>query len=302
MHYRLAGLFLLCGCLLPLASQQPQLPVFHANVGEVLVQVSVLDRHGRAVTDLPESDFTIYENGVPQKVDSFSAGDAPVSQGILVDNSGSMESKRIQVDEAALNFVRAGNPQDETFIVKFNDLYHLVAPFTNNIAALEKGLGEIHPAYSTAMYDAIIRGVEYMNRWAQRPKKVILLISDGEDDSSAHDLEQTEHILQAQNAPMIYCIGLSDKGDDSFVRKENARALHAIADLTGGAAYFPKSLSQVNAVTRKVAHDIRQQYSFTYISNQPAPGYHAIRVEVNDPHQKHLQALTRRGYFRGQDQ
>ncbi|MGH9475124.1 MAG: VWA domain-containing protein [Terriglobales bacterium] len=296
LHFRVVALslFLLAAAW----TQQPSIPVFHAEVGEVLVQVSVLDRHGRAVTDLPASGFTVYENGVVQKIDSFSSGDAPISQGILVDNSGSMASKRVQVDEAALNFVRAGNPQDETFIVKFNDLYHLVAPFTNNIAVLERGLGAIHPAYSTAMYDAVIRGVEYMNRFARRPKKVILLISDGEDDSSAHSLEQTETILQAQDAPMVYCIGLFDRGDDSFVRNENARALHAIADWTGGAAYFPKNLSQVNVITRKVAQDIRLQYSLIYQSNQPAPGYHAIRVEVKDPHHKHLRALTRRGYYR----
>ncbi|MGH9466230.1 MAG: VWA domain-containing protein [Terriglobales bacterium] len=293
---RLTALFLFG--LAALRAQKPQVPTFRTDVGEVLVQVSVLDRHGQAVLHLPESDFTIYENGVAQKPDYFSAGDAPVSLGILVDNSGSMSSKRAQVDRAALNFVRAGNPQDQAFIVKFNDEYHLVAPFTSSIEALEKGLGEINPAYSTAMYDAVIRGVEYLNRYGTRAKKVILLISDGADDSSAHSLQQTEQILEQQNAPMIYCIGLSDPGDSRFVRRENARVLRSIADLTGGLAYFPRSLSQVNTVTRQVAHDIRLQYSMMYRSSARGPGYHAIRVVVHDPHQQHLRAYTRRGYYR----
>ncbi|MGH9412355.1 MAG: VWA domain-containing protein [Terriglobales bacterium] len=289
-------------CLLlfiPLAcAQTAAVPIFRANVGEVLVQVSVLDKGGAAVTGLPESDFTIYDNGVEQKPDSFSSGDAPVSLGILVDNSGSMRPKRVQVDRAALNFVRAGNPDDEAFIVKFNDEYHLVAPFTSSIAALEKGLGEVNPNYATAMYDAIIRGVEYMNRYGKRSKKVILLISDGADDASAHSLQQTEQILRAQNAPMIDCIGLTDSDDSGWVRRENAKVLREIAALTGGLAYFPRNLSQVNDVTRKVAHEIRLQYSFIYRSSQAAPGYHSIRVEVRDPHRKHLRALTRRGYWR----
>ncbi|MGH9487738.1 MAG: VWA domain-containing protein [Terriglobales bacterium] len=286
--------------LLAAAAQgtQGSIPVYRANVGEVLVQVSVLDRHGRAVLHLPQSDFTVYDNGALQSIGSFSSGDAPVSQGILVDNSGSMESNRAQVDRAALNFVRAGNPQDRTFIIKFNDLVHLVAPFTNNIAALESGLGSINPAYSTALYDALIRGAEYMNRYATRTHKVMLLISDGADDSSAHSLSQTERILQAQNSPMIYCIGLTDPGDDHFSRRQNEKVLRALASLTGGLAYFPKNLRQVNAITLRVARQIRQQYSFVYRATDPTPGYHFIRVVVRDPRHKRLRSITRRGYYR----
>lgn len=279
-------------------AQQQSVPIFRANVGEVLVQVSVLDQHGRAVTGLPQSDFTVYDNAVEQTLDSFTSGDAPVSAGILVDNSGSMRSKRVQVDRAALNFVRAGNPDDQTFIVKFNDEYHLVAPFTGRISVLEQGLGDINPDYATAMYDAIIRGVEYLNRYAKNSKKVILLISDGADDASGHNLEQTEQILRAQNAPLIYCIGLSDKEDSGWVQRDNARVLNQIAELSGGLAYFPKNLNQVNAITRKVAQDIRLQYSLVYRSSQTAPGYHAIRVVVHDPHHKRLHVVTRRGYWR----
>ncbi|MGH9393913.1 MAG: VWA domain-containing protein [Terriglobales bacterium] len=274
---------------------------FRASVGEVLVQANVLDRHGRSINDLPQSDFTILENGVRQKIDSFSHDDAPVSVGILVDNSGSMQSKRIKVDQAALNFVRASNLQDEVFIVKFNDEYHLASPFTNSIPQLEQGLGDIDPQAGTAMNDAIIRSVEYLNQKGKHPKKVLLLITDGQDDASSHSLPQTIRMIQSQDAPVIYCIGLLDREDSKAVQRDSQKVLIQIANETGGAAYFPKDLDQVDAITRKVAQDIRLQYSLVYRSNQPPPGYHAITLEVSDPHLKHLKAHTRRGYYRTGD-
>lgn len=264
----------------------------------MLVQVSVLDRHGNSVNDLPASDFSVYENGVLQQVDSFSHADTPISVGIIVDNSASMTPRRLQVDQAALNFVRASNPGDEVFIVKFNDEYHLASPFTNNIAALEKGLGELDPSSSTALYDTLLRATDYVIHQGRRAKKVLLLVSDGADDTSTHDLPQLLRVLSARDAPMIYCIGLADKEDGRTLERESEQALREIAAATGGVAYFPQSLRDVDAVTRKVAQDIRLQYSLVYRSNQTASGFHAIRVEVSDPHQKHLTAHTRRGYVR----
>lgn len=275
---------------------------FQANVGEVLVQANVLDKHGRSVDTLPASDFTVFENGVAQKVDSFTHDDAPVSVGILVDNSGSMRPKRISVDQAALNFVRASNPQDEVFIVKFNDEYHLASPFTNSIPALEKGLGEIDPQAGTALYDAIINAVAYLNKYGKRSKKVLLLITDGQDDASSHDLKQALSIVQSQDAPLIYCIGLVDKEDGNATRKASHKVLMQFADATGGLAYFPKDLDQVDGITKKVAQDIRLQYSLVYRSNQTAPGFRAIRLEVHDPHHKHLTAQTRKGYYKAANQ
>jgi VWFA-related protein len=292
------GLILILGLAATCQQTTQQAPAFtfHANVGEVLVQASVLDNKGRTVNSLPAGDFTVYENGVKQNVESFSHDDAPVSVGILVDNSGSMRTKRIQVDQAALNFVRASNENDEVFIVKFNDEYHLASPFTNSIPALEKGLGEIDPQAGTALYDAIINGVTYLNKYGKRPKKVLLLITDGQDDASSHDLKQTLTLLQSLDAPEIYCIGLVDKDDSGSSRKESRKVLLQFADATGGLAYFPSNLDQVDAITNKVARDIRQQYSLVYRSNQSGPGFRSIKVEVKDPHLKHLTAHTRIGY------
>lgn len=286
-----------------LAAQAPAHPVapqpaftFTANVGEVLVQTDVLDKKGREITDLPGTDFSVFENGVRQVIRSFSHDDAPVSVGILVDNSGSMRPKVVQVDRAALNFVRSSNPQDEVFIVKFNDEYHLVAPFTNSIPALEKDLGSIEPESSTALYDAIINADTYLRQYGKHPKKVLLLVTDGQDDASSHTLQQTLRLLQSQNAPLIYAIGLVDKDDSRGARKESRQVLQEFADATGGLAYFPQNLDQVDGITRMVAADIRQQYSLVYRSDQTTPGFRAIRVEVKDQRRKHLTAHTRKGY------
>ena len=272
---------------------------YKTTVGEVLVQANVLDKHGKAVNNLPQGDFTVLENGVPQKIESFSHADAPVSVGILVDNSGSMRPKRLRVDQAALNFVRASNPQGEVFIVKFNDEYQLAAPFTNSIPRMEQGLGEINPEAGTALYDAMIRGITYLSKNARHPKKVILLISDGEDDASSHSLAQAMALVQAPDAPLIYTIGIFGSDDSRSARKEASKVLQKFADASGGNAYFPKDLNEVNAITGQVARDIRLQYSLVYRSNQTTPGFRAIRVEVKDPHQKNLKAHTRNGYIAG---
>ncbi len=280
------------------AQQAPNSGItFRADVANVLVQANVLDKHGHSVNNLPASDFTVYENGVKQKVDTFSHDDTPVSVGILVDNSGSMRPNVAAVDAAAMTFVRASNPQDEVFEVLFNDEYHLVSPFTNDIAKLEEGLGSLDPDEGTALYDTIIRAAAYLKRYGTRPKKVLLLITDGDDDASSHSLQQTLKIVQAQNAPLIYCIGLVDKGEGGDFRRQSRKVLLQFAEDSGGVAYFPKNLRQVDAITQKVARDIRLQYSLVYRSNQTRPGYHTIRLEVKDPKLKNLHAYTRRGFY-----
>lgn len=273
--------------------------VFHANVGEVLVHATVLDKSHRSVTGLPEGDFSLFENGVPQRIEYFAREDAPVSVGILVDNSGSMRDKRPEVNQAALNFVRSSNAQDEVFIVNFNDEYYLDAEFTDNIAKLQQGLEQIESRGGTALYDAIIASLDYLNQNAKNDKRVLLVVTDGDDNSSRYTLEQTIRLVQAENPPLIYCIGLVDPDDTRSMKKSAERTLSSLADTTGGVSFFPKNLNQVDAITRQVAQDIRSQYTFSYHSNQTGTGFRAIRVEVRDPKQKHLAVRTRTGYFKG---
>ena len=299
----------LAGCLSLLAggaaAQQaptgrPQAPfVFKANVGEVLVHATVLDKDHHTVPNLPETDFSVFENGVPQRLDYFAHDDAPVSVGILVDNSGSMRDKRPEVEQAAINFVRASNPQDEDFVVNFNDEYYLDAPFTSSIARLQQGLQQIESRGGTALYDAIIASFDYLNQNAKNDKRALLVITDGDDDASRYTLEQTAKILQTQNAPLIYCIGLLDSDDTRSMKRDAQRALKALSDATGGESFFPKDLAQVDSITRAVAQDIRSQYTLSYHSNQTGDEYRAIRVEVKDKKLKHLSVRTRSGYYQG---
>jgi Ca-activated chloride channel family protein len=271
--------------------------IFRTNVREVLLHITVLDKKGRSIPGLTQSDFTIYENNVPQKINYFAHEDAPVSMGILIDNSGSMRDKRPEVNKAALNFVRAGNPQDETFIVNFNDEYYLDADFTNNIGKLQEGLDKIESRGGTALYDAIIASLDELNRYAHNDKRVLLVVTDGADNTSRYTLEETVRALQAEKGPIIYCIGLQSPDDSHSERRRSEHALKEIASATGGVAYMPKDLTQVDAITREVAADIRQQYTITYHSSLHTPGFRAINVVVKAPHEKGLVARTRPGYW-----
>lgn len=281
------------------AQKGAQVPyVFRTNVGEVLVHATVLDKKNHPVTGLPQSDFAIEENGAPQKIDYFTSEDAPVSLGLLIDNSGSMRTKRPEVDRAALNFVRASNPGDEVFVVNFNDEYYLDAEFTNNVAKLQDGLDHIDSRGGTALYDATIASLDHLNQDGKKPKKVLLIITDGEDDASRYTLEQTVRMAQAEKGPLIYCIGLI--GDMGGGEKRHAeRALKAMAEATGGQAFFAKNLSEVDALTHELAGEIRQQYTLAYRSNQAAPGFRRIDVSVHSPHMKDLKVLARSGYYQG---
>ena len=263
----------------------------------MLIHATVLDHKHHSVQNLPESDFAVYENGVRQHLEYFADEDAPVSVGILIDNSGSMRDKRPEVNEAALNFVRASNRDDEVFVVNFNDEYYLDAPFTNSISKLQDGLQQIESRGGTALYDAIIASLDYLNHKARNDKRVLLVVTDGDDNASRYTLEQTLRLVQAGNPPLIYCIGLRDSDDTRSMRKEAERTLKALGDATGGNAFFPKNLSQVNEITRDVAQSIRSQYTLAYHSNQSGPGYRTIRVEVKDPKLKHLEVRTRGGYY-----
>ncbi|HXE31297.1 MAG TPA: VWA domain-containing protein [Terriglobales bacterium] len=279
---------------------QQQAPyTFHANVGEVLLHATVLDSKNRSIEDLPQSDFSLFENGVPQHIEYFAKEDAPVSVGILVDNSGSMSDKRPEVNQAALNFVKASNPGDEVFVVNFNDEYYLDAEFTSSIAKLQQGLQQIESRGGTALYDAVIASLDYLNQNAKNDKHVLLVVTDGDDNASRYTLEQAIRLVQAENPPLIYTIGLEDPDDTRSMKKSAERTLKALSQTTGGEAFFPKSLNQVDAITRQVAQDIRTQYTFSYHSNQTGDGYRTIRLEVNDPKLKHLTVRTRPGYYHG---
>lgn len=268
------------------------------SVTEVVLYATVVDKREHLVTNLQKQDFTVYEDGTPQTISSFREEDVPVSMAILVDNSASMQDKRAAVNRAALDLVRASNPQDEAFIVNFSDEAFLDQDFTSNIDLLDKGLSHMDAKGGTALYDAIIAAADHLSKKAQRAKQVILIITDGEDNSSSATLADTVKRIQALQGPIVYSIGLlyNDSGSEAH---QAHKALETLSDQTGGIAFFPKSLDQVDAIAAEVARDIRQQYIIGYHPTRPisAGGYRSIQVDARAKGYGKLTVRTRAGYF-----
>jgi Ca-activated chloride channel homolog len=268
------------------------------EVQEVLLYATVVDPHNRLITNLDRNAFQVYEDGQPQQITSFHHDDVPVSLGIVIDNSGSMRDKRPKVNQAALNLVRASNPQDEVFIVNFNEDAILDQDFTSNIDLMKEALDHIDSRGGTAMYDAVVASADQLTKGAKREKKVLLVVTDGEDNESRVTLEDAVRRVQADSGPTIYTIGIL--GDDREAKRAH-RALERLATETGGVAYFPKDLTQVDEISRAVAHDIRNQYTLGYKPSRPQSqgGFRNVKVEAHDGRSK-LQVRTRSGYFAGQ--
>jgi Ca-activated chloride channel family protein len=211
-----------------------------------------------------------------------------------------MRDKRPAVNQAALNLVRASNPQDEVFIVNFNDEYFLDQDFTGNIEQLREALERIESRGGTALYDAMVASADHLKKNGRLEKKVLLVVTDGEDNASRESLEQGIRRLQAENGPTVYTIGIL--GGESHQRRAK-RALQEIADQTGGVSFFPKDLSEVDNISRTVAHDIRNQYTIGYKPSNPQErgGYRSVRVEAHARGYGKLQVRTRSGYYAGQE-
>ena len=253
--------------------------VFRKDVDEVLLHASVIDDKQHIVTTLDRSDFTVFEDGKPQNIISFHHEDIPVSMGIIIDNSGSMREKRNKVNQAALNLVRSSNPKDEVFVVNFNDEYYLDQDFTNDLLKLKEALDKIDARGGTALYDAVVASAEHLKRFARLEKKVLFVVTDGEDNASNETLEQAVKHLQEENGPSVYAIGIL--GDEEHPKRAK-RALEIMTQRTGGIAFFPKTLDEVDEISRTVAHDIRNQYAIGYKPTNPRGngGFRQIRVDA----------------------
>ena len=270
------------------------------NVEEVSLNVTVIDNKGRIVQDLQQSDFRVLENDKPQTLISFQHADVPVSIGLIVDNSGSMYKKRPAVNKAALDLIEASNPKDEAFVVNFADEAYIDQDFTSSVAQLRQGLSHIEARGGTALYDAVVASADKLATDSKNPKQVIILITDGEDNASTLNLEQTIRRVQQLSGPVIYSIGLLFGDEMSRSEAHHAqRALQLLSDETGGIAYFPGSLEEVDEIAAEVARDIRSQYTLGYHSTTPSsiPGFRRIAVTAQAKGHGKLFVRTRTGYF-----
>jgi Ca-activated chloride channel family protein len=274
--------------------------VFHSDVQEVVLHATVIDDKQRIITNLDKNAFTVFEDGKLQVIKSFRHEDIPISLGIVIDNSGSMREKRAKVNKAAINLVRASNPQDEVFVVNFSDEYFLDQPFTSKINLLQNALEKYETRGGTALYDAVVASAEELKKHGKLQKKILFVVTDGEDDASRESLEQAVRRLQEENGPTVYAIGILGEERQRRAR----RALETLSERTGGIAFFPRTLDEVDEISGTVARDIRSQYTIGYKPTTPksAGGYRTIRVDARAGGHGKLTVRTRSGYYAGQEQ
>ncbi len=267
------------------------------DVHLVALQASVHDRHGLFVSDLTERDFEVYEDGVRQSIQLFRHEDVPVTVGLVVDHSGSMRPKLTEVVAATRSFVKSSNPEDQMFVVNFNEKVTMGLPialrYTGSADELERAIWRSHPAGMTALYDAVTEGLRRV-RESNRDRKVLVVVSDGGDNASKASLDQVVKLAE-QSSAVIYAIGIFDPDDP----ERNTKALTRLARATGGEAFFPDKLDEVVALCDGIAHDIRNQYTIGYVSTNDKrdDSYRRVRVAARSKDYGRLSVRTRSGYI-----
>ena len=290
----------------PIPPPAPQVPSGYAiqrDVNLVVLHASVVNARGQFVPGLRQENFRVFEDKIEQKLTLFRQEDVAVSLGLVIDNSGSMRDKIAQVRTAAVTFIKTSNPQDEAFVVNFNDDFYLdtVRDFTTDFGELNDALERIDSRGSTALYDAVIGSLDHLRK-GHKDKKVLLVITDGLDNASRRSLENAVREAQRSDA-VIYAIGVFSDDDLKQNRGQMRRARGALTELTtatGGLAFFPDSAADTEALCTQIAHDIRNQYTLVYNpTNEARDGkFRAVRLDVTPPRgMGKLSVRTRTGYF-----
>ena len=283
----------------PPAAQPDQMPLIRVDTRLVVCHTTVADKNGHLVTDLPQSAFHVFENDVPQPIQRFKREDVPVSLGLIVDNSGSMRDKRAKVAAAAIALAKDSNPEDEVFVVNFNDEAFLDLPhgkdFTSEIKEMEEALTRIDSRGGTAMRDAVRMSIDHLKEKAHKDKRVLVVVTDGNDNSSVISFENLLKASQ-QSEVLIYAVGLLSE-EERREAKRAERALNDLAVATGGEAFFPKELSEVDRIAHQVARDVRNQYTIAYSPTNTAMdgSYRKIKITVDAPGKPTVR--TRSGYY-----
>ena len=276
--------------------QAEKTPVTTFKVGADLVQlnVSVFDSNWKVIRGLPQSAFTVLENGVKQEISVFRQEDVPVSMGLVIDNSASMKDKRDRVVSAAIAMIKASNPDDEVFVATFSDEPAVTQDFTSDLRLLEKGMSSIQAKGETAMRDAVLLGTQHLRNRAKRDKRVLVVITDGEDNASVASQQRLIEFAHQNNA-IVYGIGLLGGEQPESAARARQR-LEELTNATGGRSWFPGDVSAIAAITPEIAHEIRNQYVVGYTPSDTTKDgkFRKVTVEVNVPG---AVVRTREGYF-----
>jgi VWFA-related protein len=279
------------------ALAQEALPVFRTESNLVILHVNVFDKRSDAVPDLPRESFKIFEDDQPQDITFFGGEDVPVAVGLVLDASGSMIAREHMVIAGGTAFARSSHPEDELFTIHFNEAvkYGLppTIPFTNNAALLHSALAAYRPGGRTALYDAVIAGLEHLERSAHQ-KHVLVVLSDGEDNASSYSKDEMIDRARASDA-IVYTVSNANRrvgmpGDPGVLRK--------LADVTGGVAYFPSSDDKVIENFDELAGNIRRGYSIGYVPTNANHDekFRRVKVLVSAPGRTNLSVRTRDGY------
>jgi VWFA-related protein len=273
---------------------QPDEFTLHSDVRLVLLDVSVKDRKGGFATGLTKANFTVEENGHVQPITVFSHDDAPVTIGLLVDESRSMTPKHSDVIAAAEVFIDECNRRDEIFILNFNDtvvpaLPHR-RPFSDDPRELREALLKTPPAGMTALYDAVVDGLEQLES-GRREKKALVLISDGGDTASKRKKQEMLDMVE-RSAATIYVVGLYEPDDPDRA----PGLLKQVANISGGIAYFPNDSRSMIPVCRQIASEIRTRYTVGYVPMEGNGVLRRVRVKVSAPGENNFVVRTRTSY------
>jgi Ca-activated chloride channel homolog len=268
------------------------------NVDLVLVPVTVTDPMNRLVTGLEQSDFQVYENSREQKIRSFACDDAPVSIGIIFDLSGSMTSKLVRAREAILQFIRTANPQDEFFVIGFNDRPELIEDFTSSVEDIEARLATVRSGHRTALLDAIYYGVQKM-RDASHERKALLVVSDGGDNRSRFTEGEVKAEVREADVE-IYSIGIFDPYAPTPEERTGPQLLEDVSDVTGGRMFRVNDIDELSDIAEKISTELRNQYVIGYRPKDLVRDgkWRKVKVKVNPP--PGLPPLTvyaRTGYY-----
>jgi Ca-activated chloride channel family protein len=292
---RLSGV-LLALCLMTANGQVggQERPVFRAETRLVVLYATVRNSHGELVTNLDRDAFAVYENGKPQTISLFRREDIPVSLGLLIDNSGSMRRLRAKVEAAALACVRASNPQDEVFVLNFADKPHVDVAFTSDLHVLEAGIARLDSIGGTAMRDAIAVGAQYLHEHGRRDRKVLLVITDGNDNASVTSVDQIRTQAE-QSETVVYAMGLLNEEDPSKANRAR-HELDQLTELTGGASYYPAGLEGLEETALGIARQIRNQYTLGYSPSEQSLDGSYRKLHVVAKGSGRLSVHTRAGY------
>src|SRR3989442_1459963 len=269
------------------------------DVDLVLVNATVTDSLNRYVSGLSQEHFQIWEDKLEQKIAYFSSEDVPISLGMIFDVSGSMKDKISTARDAAVTFLKTGNPEDEYFLVEFANRPEVAADFTTDVSKLQNKLIFTPAKGMTALYDAVYVGLEKLKE-GSNPKKALLLITDGEDNRSRYTFQNVKDFVKEQDA-QIYAIGITDEWNSQLGAGHTGRAMiEELTDLTGGRAFFPDNVYELEDICTKIAVELKNQYVIGYHSTNAAKDgkWRKLRMKVNPPKGiAHLNVKSKSGYY-----